>query len=40
MDVHPETVCIVRNERFETEQDRLWEFGSRESLLQCMAACG
>ncbi len=31
---------IVRYERFETEQDRLWEFGSRESLLQRMAACG
>ena len=32
--------CIVRNKRFGSEHDRLWESGSCESLLQRMAACG
>ena len=31
---------IVRNKRFGSEHDRLWESGSCESLLQRMAACG
>ena len=33
-------VRIVRNKRFGSEHDRLWESGSCESLLQRMAACG
>ena len=33
-------VTIVRNKRFGSEHDRLWESGSCESLLQRMAACG